>query len=266
MWPLWLLYFQKYHKIVIIPNPPLLFAKPLLATERLFGFLRSIVYIASMKKNFIIAAASAFLCLISASAQSQPDWENPHVFGINKLPYHSTLQLPSLEAECEEIVSLDGQWSFHWSKDPDSRITDFYRQDYDVSGWGRIAVPGNWQTQGYGTPIYVNIPYPFVRNAPSVTSEPPRDWTAYDNRNPVGQYVTTFDVTGDMLGKNLILHFGGVDSAMYVWINGEKVGYSQNSMSPAEFDITGYVRPGENRLAVEVYRWSDGSYLEDQDM
>ena len=205
--------------------------------------------------------------MLAITAQAQVhDWENPAVLGINKLPYHATLQLPSKEKECKEIVSLDGQWLFHWSRNPEERPIDFYREDYDVSQWGTITVPGNWQTQGYGTPIYININYPFVRNRPSVTSEPPKDWTAYENRNPVGSYVTFFDVTKEMLSKNLILHFGGVHSAFYLWINGQKVGYSQNSMSPAEFDVTKYLRAGKNRLAVEVYRWSDGSYLEDQDM
>ena len=194
------------------------------------------------------------------------DWENPAVLGINKLPYHATLQLPSKEKECEEIISLDGQWLFHWSRNPEERPVTFYEEDYDMSQWGSITVPGNWQTQGYGTPIYINIDYPFVKNRPSVTTEPPKDWTAYDNRNPVGSYVTFFDVNEEMLSKNLILHFGGVHSVMYLWINGQKVGYSQNSMSPAEFDVTKYLRAGRNKLAVEVYRWSDGSYLEDQDM
>ena len=214
-------------------------------------------------KRFIVILVS--LLAITAQAQTH-DWENPAVLGINKLPYHATLQLPSKEKECKEIVSLDGQWLFHWSRNPEERPVDFYREDYDVSQWGKITVPGNWQTQGYGTPIYININYPFVRNRPSVTSEPPKDWTAYENRNPVGSYVTFFDVTKEMLSKNLILHFGGVHSAFYLWINGQKVGYSQNSMSPAEFDVTKYLRAGKNRLAVEVYRWSDGSYLEDQDM
>ena len=218
-----------------------------------------------MKRLTIIGIA---LCAwMGATAQTQNnDWENPAVLGINKLPYHATLQLPSKEKECKEIVSLDGQWMFHWSPTPESRIVEFYREDYDVSQWGKITVPGNWQTQGYGTPIYININYPFVKDRPRVTSEPPKDWTAYENRNPVGQYVTFVDVTKEMLSKNLILHFGGVHSAMYLWINGQKVGYSQNSMSPAEFDVTKYLRKGKNKLAVEVYRWSDGSYLEDQDM
>ena len=130
----------------------------------------------------------------------------------------------------------------------------------------KITVPGNWQLQGFGKPIYVNMQYPFHRDRPSVTGEPDRDWYAYDHRNPVGSYVTFIDITKEMLSQNLILHFGGVHSAFYVWVNGQKVGYSQNSMSPAEFDITKYVHEGKNRLAVEVYRWSDGSYLECQDM
>ena len=210
-----------------------------------------------------ITAVSISTCL---NAQTPHDWENPAVLSINKLPYHATLQLPSKEKECKEIVSLDGQWLFHWSRNPEERPTDFYKEDYDISGWGKITVPGNWQTQGYGTPIYSNIGYPFKRNRPSVTSEPPKDWTAYENRNPVGSYVTFVNVTEEMLKNNLILHFGGVHSAMYLWINGQKVGYSQNSMSPAEFDVTSYLRKGKNKLAVEVYRWCDGSYLEDQDM
>lgn len=214
-----------------------------------------------ISSEFLFAALFA-----SPIFAQQRDWENPHVFGINKLPYHATLQLPSCENECKEIISLDGKWAFHWSKDPDSRPAEFYKNDYDVTSWDRIDVPGNWQMQGYGKPVYTNIPYPFKRNEPSVTSEPPKDWYAYDHRNPVGSYVTSFDVTKEMMAQNLILHFGGVKSAMYVWVNGKKVGYSQNSMSPAEFDVTPFVQEGKNRLAVEVYRWSDGSYLEDQDM
>lgn len=216
-----------------------------------------------MKRSLFILTS---LLTLQMLAQTAHDWENPAVLGINKLPYHATLQLPSKWKECKEIISLDGQWLFHWSPTPETRPTDFYREDYDVSQWAKIMVPGNWQTQGYGTPIYTNIEYPFVRNRPSVTTEPPKDWTAYENRNPVGSYVTFVEVTKDMLQQHLIIHFGGVHSAFYVWINGQKVGYSQNSMTPAEFDVTKYMREGKNRLAVEVYRWSDGSYLEDQDM
>ena len=223
-----------------------------------------------MKRLFLISIV--LWAAIMAVAQTH-EWENPAVLGINKLPYHATLQLPSKWKACKEIISLDGEWLFHWSKDPESRPVDFYREDFDVSGWdkptvstGRLKVPGNWQLQGFGKPIYVNMQYPFHRDRPSVTGEPNKDWYAYDHRNPVGSYVTFIDVTKEMLTKNLILHFGGVHSAFYVWINGKKVGYSQNSMSPAEFDVTKYVREGRNKLAVEVYRWSDGSYLECQDM
>ena len=215
-----------------------------------------------MKRVLVVLVA---LLALQTQAQTH-DWENPAVLGINKLPYHATLQLPSKQKECKEIISLDGQWLFHWSRKPEERPADFYKEDYDVSQWGKITVPGNWQLQGYGTPIYVNMNYPFAKDRPSVTSEPPKDWTAYENRNPVGSYVTFVDVTKDMLSKNLILHFGGVHSAMYLWVNGQKVGYSQNSMSPAEFDVTKYMRAGKNKIAVEVYRWSDGSYLECQDM
>ena len=221
-----------------------------------------------MNRNLkFTAALLMLLSSLTPEVQAQtPDWENPSVLGINKLPYHATLQLPSKQKTHKEIISLDGEWLFHWSRNPEERPVDFYRDDYDATGWDKVTVPGNWQTQGHGTPIYININYPFMRNRPSVTTEPPKDWTAYENRNPVGSYVTQFNVTKEMLSKNLILHFGGVHSAFYVWVNGQKVGYSQNSMSPAEFDVTKYVDEGNNRLAVEVYRWSDGSYLEDQDM
>ena len=217
-----------------------------------------------MKRLFMISIV--LWTAMMAVAQETHDWENPAVLGINKLPYHATLQLPSKEKDCKEIVSLDGRWKFHWAKDPESRPVDFYKDNFDVSGWDEITVPGNWQLQGFGKPIYVNMQYPFHRDRPKVTGEPAKDWYAYDHRNPVGLYVTFVDVTKEMLSKNLILHFGGVHSAFYVWVNGQKVGYSQNSMSPAEFDITKYIREGKNKLAVEVYRWSDGSYLECQDM
>ena len=216
--------------------------------------------------NYRFISLAIMAMAMTVQAQVKHDWENPAVLGVNKLPYHATLQLPSKQKTCKEIISLDGQWLFHWAKDPESRPADFYREDFDVSQWSTITVPGCWQLQGFGKPIYVNMQYPFHRDRPHVMGEPEKDWYAYDHRNPVGSYVTFIDVTKEMLTKNLILHFGGVHSAMYVWINGQKVGYSQNSMSPAEFDVTKYLREGRNKLAVEVYRWSDGSYLECQDM
>ena len=209
----------------------------------------------------------AFLFLFAPAvitAQSMPDWENPQVLGINKLPYHVTLGNPSTHASNPETTYLDGVWKFCWSPDPDSRPADFFAADYDVSGWSDIQVPCDWEMQGFGTPIYTNSRYPFRRDHPKVTGTPDRSWTAFDARNPVGSYVTEFDAS-DISSHNWILEFEAVSSAFYVWVNGHNVGYSQNSMSPAEFDITPYLKEGKNRLAVEVYRWCDGSYLEDQD-
>ena len=201
---------------------------------------------------------------LSVFAQSVPDWENPAVIGINKLPYHATLGNPSTHRNNPEITYLDGTWKFRWSPDPESRPADFFQAGYDVSGWDDIHVPCDWQMQGYGTPIYTNSRYPFRREPPRVTGTPDRSWTAFSARNPVGSYVTDFEVQ-DIPSFNWILEFEAVSSAFYVWVNGQKVGYSQNSMSPAEFDISPFLKEGLNRLAVEVYRWCDGSYIEDQD-
>jgi len=216
---------------------------------------------ADMKTLFV--PILTLLC-VTLPMQAQPDWENPSVTGRNKLPYHVTLGNPSSVRDCPEVTSLNGTWKFRWSPDPDSRPADFHTDGYDVSSWDDIHVPADWQMQGYGTPIYTNINYPFVRDAPRVTGTPNPRWTAYGNRNPVGSYVTSFNASG-VEGHNWILEFEGAGSAFYVWVNGRMAGYSQNSFCPAEFDITPYVREGSNRLAVEVYRWSDGSYLEDQD-
>ena len=222
-----------------------------------------------MEKPFI---RTILLFIISMFSLAQPvalaqlnDWENADVIGINKEAYHATLTLPSMKRECREIVSLNGLWKFHWSPDPTKRSVDFYKNDYHAAGWDEIVVPGNWQMQGFDKPIYTNVSYPFKKDQPRILSEPPSDYYSYENRNPVGSYLTSFTVS-DNWGKRFYLHFEGVESAMYVWVNGKKVGYSENSMSPAEFDITDYIVQGRNRLAVEVYRWSDGSYLEDQDM
>lgn len=210
-----------------------------------------------------IAAGCALLFALHANAQTtqnQADWENPQVIAVNKLPYHASL------GSRQGILSLDGKWRFRWSPTPESRTVGFFQADFDSSNWDTIEVPGTWQMQGYGIPIYVNIGAPFAVNPPSVTSTPPEDYFTRENRNTVGQYITNFSLSAADLQGRLILCFHGVQSAMYLWVNGEKVGYSQNSMSPAEFDITNYAKQGDNRLAVEVYRWCDGSYLENQDM
>ena len=165
-----------------------------------------------MKPLFLLL----FLCGGTAAAQDTPVWENPQVVGIDKLPYHATLTLPSRENECGEVMSLCGRWQFRWSANPDERPADFYRTDYDASSWDSITVPGHWQLQGYGRPIYTNMPYPFQRDAPRVTSEPPRDFFAYDHRNPVGSYLTTIRLDKKDRQARYVLRFDGVKSAMFV--------------------------------------------------
>ena len=163
----------------------------------------------------------ALLCSAIASAQGVNDWENPDVIGINKEAYHATLTLPSQRYDCGECTSLDGTWKFHWYPRPEQRILNFYENGFDVSGWDDIVVPGEWQLQGYGIPIYTNWTLPFKKNQPLVMTEPPKDWFTYENRNPTGQYVTTFDIKKEK--KRYYLPFAGVESAMYLWVNGQKV-------------------------------------------
>ncbi|MDD4823357.1 MAG: glycoside hydrolase family 2 TIM barrel-domain containing protein, partial [Bacteroidales bacterium] len=222
-----------------------------------------------MRKTALLLLSSCLLFSTGNYGQETAkvnDWENPDVNGINKEKTHATFCLPSEKQSNPQIVSLNGLWKFKWSKDPASRPADFYKMDYSVSEWTNIVVPGNMEMQGFGIPIYSNIGYPFKKDPPFVTGEPPANFYSYSNRNPVGSYCTTIQVPEEWGDKQVFLNFAGVQSAMYVWINGQKVGYSENSMSPAEFDITSFIHKGENKLAVEVYRWCDGSYLEDQDM
>jgi beta-galactosidase len=221
-------------------------------------------------KQLVLMVAGLSVFLLSEA--QRPDWENPQVIGRNKEKATSTFSSYSNRqaalsfSESRNEQSLNGNWYFHWSPDPAARPTDFYRDDYDVSEWDRIVVPGNWQMQGYGIPIYTNIKYPFKRNQPVVTDEPHEKYTSYQWRNPVGSYKRNFNLNIEWINKPLYIHFDGVKSAFYLWVNGQKVGYSQGSMTPARFDISKYVTIGQNTVAVEVYRWSDGSYLEDQDM
>jgi len=174
----------------------------------------------------------------------------------------------------ERTISLDSEtaWKFKWSPDPASRPVGFEKPDYDVSGWETIKVPCSWQAYGangkggWGTALYVNQTYPFKRDQPDVMGEPPKDWTSYAARNPVGSYRRDFDVPEKWNGQEIFLKFDAVDSFFYLWVNGEYVGFSKDSRNPAEFNVTKFVRPGKNIVALEVYRYSDGSYLEDQDM
>ncbi len=151
-------------------------------------------------------------------------------------------------------------------KRPEERPADFFEPEFDVSGWKEITVPSSWQTQGYDVPVYSNQAYPFKRDWPRVMGEPPQRFTTFVNRNPVGSYRRDFTVPASWAGREVFINFDGVDSFFYLWINGRYVGFSKNSRNPAEFDITRFLKPGKNVVAAEVYRFSDGSYLEDQDM
>jgi len=191
------------------------------------------------------------------------DWENPAIIARNRELPHATYVLYSdvksaLKEEPDTspyYLSLNGTWKFSWTRSPDQRPQAFKEPGFDVSGWDNIEVPGNWELQGFGVPIYTDTDYPFSPDPPVI----PHDY------NPVGSYVRNFELPNNWTGRRIFLHFAGVRSAFYVWLNGKMVGYSQGSKTPAEFELTDYIQSGKNILAVAVYRFSDGSYLEDQD-
>ncbi len=200
--------------------------------------------------------------------------EDPQCLGINKEPYHATLMpygnleeaLKANRLASSQCRSLDGNWKFNWVPTPDKRPKDFYKTDFDVSAWNEIPVPSNWEVQGYGTPFYRNFGYTIKKDYPRIMSEPERWYTSYKERNPVGSYRRDFDVPVDWNGRRIFITFNGVDCAFFLWVNGQKVGYSVNSRNAADFDLTKYVKPGKNMIAVEVYQYSSGTWLEDQDM
>lgn len=210
--------------------------------------------------TFIILFVFAF----SVRIFGQPaEWENPKINAINKEPARASFMVYDNEkaAIADEYSkspwyqSLNGTWKFNWVDQPEKRPVDFYKNSFDVSKWKDIPVPSDWQMHGYDYAHYVNMRYPFPMNQPFIDHK----------YNPVGSYKRSFTVPANWKGMDVYVYFGGVNSAMYLWINGEKVGYSEDSKTPAEFNITKYLKNGENSIAVEVYRWCDGSYLEDQD-
>ncbi len=212
------------------------------------------------KSTFIILFVFAF----SVRMFGQPaEWENPKINAINKEPARASFMVYDNEkaAIADEYSkspwyqSLNGTWKFNWVDQPEKRPVDFYKNSFDVSKWKDIPVPSDWQMHGYDYAHYVNMSYPFPMNQPFIDHK----------YNPVGSYKRTFMVPANWKGMDVYVYFGGVNSAMYLWVNGEKVGYSEDSKTPAEFNITKYLKNGENSIAVEVYRWCDGSYLEDQD-
>ena len=215
-------------------------------------------------KQILYSLIGLLLPATSMLAGEHHDWEDNHVLQINREPARAYF-IPYAEQQGDRMVSLNGTWQFRWTKTPDERIRDFYRTDYDASSWDKLAVPANWEVNGYGTPIYISAGYPFKIDPPYVMREPKKEWTTYEERNPTGQYRRTFTLPASWQSGQTFLRFEGVMSAFYVWINGQRVGYSQGSMEPSEFNITPYIKKGENQIAVEVYKYSDGSYLEDQD-
>ena len=240
--------------------------------------------------NTTLAAAFAVTaCAVAATprcegrnAPTGTEWKEPENLSFGReerraaFSSFDTLEsaLKILPEFSERTISLDSEtaWKFKWSPDPASRPVGFEKPDYDVSAWETIKVPCSWQAYGangkggWGTALYVNQTYPFKRDQPDVMGEPPKDWTSYAARNPVGSYRRDFEVPEKWNGQEIFLKFDAVDSFFYLWVNGEYVGFSKDSRNPAEFNVTKFVRPGKNVVALEVYRYSDGSYLEDQDM
>lgn len=214
-------------------------------------------------KNFLFLLLLIFVNNASAQTFSFTEWENEKIVDINKEPAHVTfmgypnekLALENVFSKSPWYKSLNGIWKFHYTDQPENRPLDFHKKDLKEDNWKTIPVPGNWELNGFGLPIYTNIIYPFPKNPPFIDHK----------YAPVGTYRMNFTVPENWNGKDVIIHFGSVTGAMYLYINGQQVGFSKASKLPAEFNITRYLSKGMNSLAVQVYRWHDGSYLEDQD-
>lgn len=217
----------------------------------------------NMRRGLLLI--TALLMVTGIKAQQLPDWENPEIIAINKEAPHATFipyqdersAMDNNRLNSTSFKLLNGTWKFKYVEGPANTPSGFQSPSYDDRGWNDIPVPSNWEIEGYGVPIYVNIPYEWTRNP-----QPPL--VPVDN-NPIGHYRMTFQVPESWSDKEIFIFFGDVKSAFYIWVNGKMVGYSEGSKLPAEFNITPYIHEGNNQLALQVYRWSDGSYLECQD-
>ena len=215
------------------------------------------------KPGSILLLVLPLMAMGCSSDNARPAWNNVDVIRENVeaprahfVPYRSAAAALAGDAGRNPWrKSLNGIWKFHYATGPADRPAGFYATDFDVSEWDDIPVPSNWEREGHGYAIYVNVPYPFEIDEPNV---PTTD-------NPVGSYRRDFTVPAEWSGEQIFVELGAVSSAFYLWINGEYVGYSEGSKTPSEFNVTDFVREGENSIAVEVYRWSTASYLEDQD-
>ena len=207
-------------------------------------------------KRFILFITLAYFAL-SAHGATLPDWLDPQVFEKNREPMHTTF---NLHPDNLHRLGLGGIWKFNFSEQAEGRPTDFYKISYDDSGWGSIPVPGIWELNGYGDPVYTSRNYAWEGNYKNNPPYPPTE------RNHVGQYRRIFNLHDRWAGKDIFLHIGSAISNVRVWINGKEVGYSEDSKLEARFNITDFLKAGENLIALEIFRWCDGTYLEDQDM
>lgn len=241
--------------------------------------MKNLAMIPNLSKLFAGLCALSSFSTYAAQTTWGDYWEDQSIFAVNKEVAHATTTPYATVAELKadatffahpwestsssRVKSLNGEWAFYFVDEPSKRPLDFYQEGYDVSGWDRIAVPSNWEMKGYDMPLYVNVDYPFAKNPPKIQRH-----TSYSDYgvNPVGSYVTSFDVPASWADHRLLLNFEGIYSAAYVWVNGQFIGYTQAANTDHEFDITAATRQGKNTLAVQVFRWCDGSYLEDQDM
>lgn len=220
-----------------------------------------------MSRHIAAIALATLLATAPAGAQTFREWQDQHVNQVNRLPmrtshftYPSTsLALEGNQKEAPNYMTLNGMWKFNWVSDADRRPTDFFSPGFNDAGWDSIPVPGNWELYGYGDPLYVNIGYAW-RN--DYKNNPP---TVPVAKNHVGSYRRTVTIPDSWRGKEVIAHLGSVTSNVYLWVNGKFVGYSEDSKLEPEFDITPYLRPGDNEIAMQVFRWCDGTYFEDQD-
>lgn len=217
-----------------------------------------------MKRQLLTCCLA--MCSLATMAQHD-EWKNPEINAVNRAPMHTNYFAYSSSEEAAKadkenssnFMTLNGIWKFNWVKNADARPTDFYRTDYNDKGWGQMKVPGVWEMNGYGDPIYVNVGYAwrsqYKNNPPYVLIE----------NNHVGSYRKEIIIPAEWSGKEIFAHFGSVTSNMYLWVNGKYVGYSEDSKLEAEFNLTKYLKPGKNLIAFQVFRWCDGTYLEDQD-
>lgn len=222
----------------------------------------------------IVTSTLFVLFIFSLTAQELPtELQTPEVVSINRMPMRAsafafenrTLAQNRNKEQSAYFLSLNGNWKFNWEQDPRKRQLDFYKTDFNDAAWSNFKVPANWEVNGYGLPIYVNQPYEFAGSTRTGARMTPPFDIPVDN-NPVGSYRKKINIPENWNGRQVFIHLGAVKSAFFIWVNGVKVGYSEDSKLAAEFDITKYVKPGENLVALQVYRWSDGSYLECQDM